>query len=316
MKSISFVIPCYRSAVTLPIVIDELTNVMQKMKDYQYEIICVNDASPDNTFEVIKELCKKNDNMVGIDLAKNFGQHSAIMAGLNCAWGDIIISLDDDGQMPLESIPELILKIEQGADVVFGRYVNKRHSKFRNLGSLVNDKMCCILLEKPKELYVSSFWAMKKFVAEEMIKYEGAYPYLLGLILRVTRNIDNVDVIHRERAAGQTGYSLIKLFSLWMNGFTAFSVKPLRLATICGCLSSVIGFIYGVIMIIRKILNPNILLGYSSLLVVNLFLGGMIMFMLGIVGEYIGRMYICINNSPQYVIRRVVGVKTEITKKK
>ena len=316
MKSISFVIPCYRSGKTLPVVIDELTNEMNKIKDYQYEVICVNDASPDNTFEVIKELCAKNENMVGIDLAKNFGQHSAIMAGLNCAWGDIIISLDDDGQMPLESIPSLISKIEQGVDVVFGRYINKKHSRFRNLGSLVNDKMCSVLLEKPKELYVSSFWGMKKFVAQEMIKYEGAYPYLLGLILRVTRNIDNIDVEHRERSDGQTGYSLLKLLSLWMNGFTAFSVKPLRLATIFGVLSSMTGFIYGIVMIIRKIINPNILLGYSSLLVVNLFLGGMLMFILGIVGEYIGRIYICINNSPQYVVRRVVGVRTEITKRK
>lgn len=307
MYKISFVIPCYYSEKTLEKVVNELIDVMNNnMSTYDYEIIMVNDGSKDSTFDIIKNICAKLNNAKGINFSKNFGQHAALMAGFRISVGDMVVCLDDDGQMPLESIPELVHTTELGYDVVFGRYNHKQHSVFKNIGSKINKYMCQILLEQPENIDMNSFWCAKKFIIDEMTNYKGAYPYLAGLMLRATRNFANIDVNHRSRSEGQTGYSLKKLVSLWMNGFTAFSIKPLRIATFIGFICSVIGFIYGLFTIIRKIINPDIVLGYSSILTSIMFIGGIIMLMLGMIGEYIGRIYICINNSPQYVIKDII----------
>lgn len=312
MSKISFVIPCYYSEKTLVSVVEELLHVMsESMKGYSYEVIMINDGSKDKTFDVIKQLCCKYGNMKGINFSRNFGQHAALMAGFRESEGELVICLDDDGQMPLESIPDMVHTTESGYDVTFGRYEKKMHSGIKNTGSRINQYMCRTLLEKPDDIEMNSFWCAKKFVIDEMIKYGGAYPYIAGLMLRVTRNMTNIDVKHRSRQEGQTGYSLKKLFALWMNGFTAFSIKPLRIATFLGMICSVIGFIYGIVTVLRKIINPDILLGYSSLVTIIMFIGGIIMLMLGMIGEYIGRIYICINNSPQYVIKDVVRSKTD-----
>ncbi len=309
MKMISFVIPCYRSGETLPGVVKEIRDTMGKLNGYAYEIVLVNDCSPDDTFEVIKKLCGENNNITGISLAKNFGQHGALMAGFHYAKGDITICLDDDGQTPAEEAGKLIEAIEKGADVVYARYVHKHHSGFRNFGSHVNEVMTRIMLGKPKDLYVSSYFAARRFVVEEIIRYEHAYPYVIGLVLRTTKNIVNVEVKHRDRWAGTSGYNLRKLFGLWFNGFTAFSVKPLRIATVSGAVFAGLGFLYGIYTIIKKIFinPPGLVTGFSALMSVLVFMGGMLMLMLGLVGEYMGRMYLSMNRSPQYVIREMAG---------
>ncbi|MCQ2541248.1 MAG: glycosyltransferase family 2 protein [Lachnospiraceae bacterium] len=304
MKLISFVIPCYRSEQTIEGVVEEINSVCQEiMEGYDHEIILVNDCSPDNTISVIKSLCDKYSFITGIDFARNFGQHSALMAGLRESKGDIVICLDDDGQTPPMECVKLIKALEDGADVAYARYSHKKHSLFRNFGSYVNEEMARFMLDKPKELYVSSYFATKRFVVDDMIRYENSYPYVIGLVLRSTRNIVNVDVDHRSREVGNSGYTLKKLLGLWMNGFTSFSVKPLRIATVMGCIASMLGFIYGIIVIIQKIILPDRVLGFSSLMSVLVFFGGMIMIMLGLIGEYVGRIYISMNASPQYVIR-------------
>ena len=309
MKMISFVISCYRSGETLPDVVKEIRDTMGKLNGYAYEIVLVNDCSPDDTFEVIKKLCGENNNITGISLAKNFGQHGALMAGFHYAKGDITICLDDDGQTPAEEAGKLIEAIEKGADVVYARYVHKHHSGFRNFGSHVNEVMTRIMLGKPKDLYVSSYFAARRFVVEEIIRYEHAYPYVIGLVLRTTKNIVNVEVKHRDRWAGTSGYNLRKLFGLWFNGFTAFSVKPLRIATVSGAVFAGLGFLYGIYTIIKKIFinPPGLVTGFSALMSVLVFMGGMLMLMLGLVGEYMGRMYLSMNRSPQYVIREMAG---------
>lgn len=320
MKLISFVIPCYRSGATLPGVIKEIQDTMKEMESYDYEIIMVNDCSPDNTFDVISSLCRgRGDetncrNMMGINLARNFGQHSALMAGFRYAKGDIVICLDDDGQTPACEVGKLIQGIEQGADVVYARYDHKRHSLFRNFGSHINEIMTRIMLGKPKNLYISSYFAARRFVIDEILRYSYAYPYVIGLVLRTTRNIINVDVHHRDRQAGSSGYTLGKLFALWFNGFTAFSVKPLRIATVTGTVCAFLGFAYGIYTIIKKIFiqPPDLVIGFSALMSVTVFIGGVLMLMLGMVGEYLGRMYISINNAPQYVIRETVGTDKEV----
>ena len=307
-KLISFVIPCYRSEATLPDVIGEIRETMEKMEDYEYEVVLVNDCSPDGTFETIRRLCQENDNMTGINLAKNFGQHSALMAGFHYTKGDIVICLDDDGQTPANEVGKLIAGIEQGADVVYAKYTHKHHSGFRNWGSHINELMTRVMLGKPKDLYLSSYFAARKFVVEEMMRYEYAYPYVIGLVLRTTKNIINVEVEHRDRQSGTSGYTIGKLLSLWFNGFTAFSVKPLRIATMTGAVCAMLGFLYGIYTIIKKIFinPPGLVTGFSALMSMLVFIGGMLMLMMGLVGEYMGRMYISMNNSPQYVIREIV----------
>ena len=315
MKLISFVIPCYRSEHTLPGVIEEIDTKMSEYNRFTYEVILVNDCSPDGTLETIRSLCSErpegNGVRKGISFARNFGQHSALMAGLRASTGDYVVCLDDDGQTPANEVDRLIDKLEEGYDAVYAKYEHKKHSIFRNMGSKVNELMTRVMLDKPASLYVSSYFAVRRFVVEDMIRYENSYPYVIGLVLRATKNITNVVVNHREREEGHSGYTLKKLLGLWFNGFTAFSVKPLRIATMIGCLSAGLGFLYGVYTIIKRLVNPNVPMGFSSLMAALVFFGGMIMIMLGLIGEYVGRIYISMNNSPQYVIREKINIDKE-----
>lgn len=309
MKKVSFVIPCYRSEHTLPRVVAEIDETMGKLTQYEYDIFLVNDFSPDDTMGVIRNLCRERRDIKGIGFARNFGQHAALMAGLRHSDGDYVVCLDDDGQTPADEVDKLLKKLEEGCDAVYAKYENKRHNAFRNLGSKVNELMTRVMLDKPAELYISSYFAVKRFVVEDMIRYENSYPYVIGLVLRTTKNITNVSVTHREREEGTSGYTLKKLLNLWFNGFTAFSVKPLRIATAVGGSFAAAGFLYGIYTVIKRLVNPEVPIGFSSLMAAVVFFGGMIMIMLGMIGEYIGRIYISMNNSPQYVIRERLNVE-------
>ena len=306
-KLVSFVIPCYRSAQTIGKVVDEIDATMKGMDAYDYEIVLVNDGSPDETYDVIRGLCAGRKDICGVNLAKNFGQHAALMAGFGYVHGDVAVCLDDDGQTPADEVGKLLAGIEEGFDVVYARYTHKRHSGFRNFGSRINELMTRVMLGKPKELYVSSYFAVRRFVVEEMLRYKNPYPYVIGLVLRTTKNITNVDVTHRERENGISGYTVGKLLGLWFNGFTAFSIKPLRFATVVGFMSACAGFLYGVYTVIKKFVNPDVPVGFSAMMAMLVFIGGMIMIMLGMIGEYIGRIYISLNSSPQYVISECIN---------
>lgn len=308
---ISFVIPCYRSEKMIGKVVEEINTTMKGMPQYTYEIVLINDCSPDNTFEAIKALAAQFSFVKGINLARNFGQHAALMAGFRHVDGDIVVCLDDDGQTPADEVGKLLAKIEEGDDVVYAQYERKQHSAFRNLGSKVNEIMTRFMLGKPKELYISSYFAARRFVIEDAIRYENSYPYVIGLVLRATKRISNVMVNHRDREEGTSGYTLKKLFGLWFNGFTAFSVKPLRIATIMGGISAFGGFAYGFYTVVKKLVLPDVPVGFSAMMSAIVIFGGMIMLMLGLIGEYIGRIYISLNSAPQYVIRDVVNIETE-----
>ncbi len=308
---ISYVIPCYRSENTIESVVDEIKGKMELLKKYEYEIVLINDCSPDGTFEVIKKLCSENENIIGINHAKNFGQHAALMAGFHFVTGDVVVCLDDDGQTPANEVDKLLSKIEEGYDVVYAEYENKQHSGFRNWGSHINKIMTEVMLNKPKELYISSYFAAKRFIVDEMLNYKGAYPYVIGLVLRSTNSICNVKVTHRQRMQGNSGYSLKKLIALWMNGFTSFSVIPLRLASYGGTILATIGFIFAIYVIILRLTSSYRILGWSSIMAVMLIIGGLLLMVLGLIGEYIGRIYLNINNSPQYVIKEIIISKRE-----
>lgn len=307
MKLVSFVIPCYRSENTITAVVDEIRRTMPTLPEYDYEIFLVNDCSPDHTFSVLSALAKQDKRITAVDLAKNFGQHAAIMAGLNHSKGDYIVCLDDDGQTPADEVGKLLGKLEEGYDVVYASYGHhKQHSFFRNFGSWLNGKMTEIMLSKPKELFLTSYFAAQRFIIDEMLRYEHCFPYVMGLVLRSTKNICNVPVNHRQRQQGRSGYNLGKLISLWMNGFTSFSIKPLRLATYAGSLTALAGFLYAIVIIIRYFTIHLAPLGWSSTTALLLILGGIILMVLGLVGEYVGRIFMCVNASPQYVERQVI----------
>lgn len=303
----SFVIPCYRSEKTIRMVVCELITEITKLGICDYEIILVNDCSPDHVWSVIQELKDEFEHIRGICLARNFGQHAALMAGYARCSGDVIISLDDDGQAPIDELDKLLAELDQGNDVVYAYYEEIKQSGFRRFGTKAATQMSKVLLGAPSDFKGSSFYVARKFVIDEIIRYENAYPYLLGLILRATRRIGYVQTSHRQRAVGKSGYSLRKLVSLWMNGFTAFSVKPLEIGVWIGVLFAFAGLAGGVATVVRKIIYPSVAAGWSSTISILLTIGGIILLMLGLIGEYIGRIYICINKAPQYVVREEVG---------
>ncbi len=302
---LSFVIPCYGSELTIQNVIKEIKNKVLEDRNYDYEIIAVNDQSPDRVLEVLKEIMKQEPKLTVIDLAKNMGKHAALMAGYAQCHGEIIVSIDDDGQCPMECLWKLLEPLKNGYDVSVAQYEVKKQSRFKNFGSFINEQMVRLLLNKPKELKLSNFLAFQKFVCEEILRYKNPYPYIDGLYLRTSGKIKNVLMQERERQGGTSGFTLKKSLSLWLNGFTAFSVKPLRITTIMGLLLAVLGLFLASFVVINKLFVPDIAVGYSSIMATQLLIGGCILFSLGIIGEYIGRIYISLNSSPQYVIRQI-----------
>ena len=308
---ISFVIPCYRSEKTLTGVVETILDTVARRDGFDCELVLVNDASPDGTWDVICGLNSKYDNVTGIDIAKNSGQQSAIMAGLRQARGELIAVSDDDGQTPVETIFEFYDCMQEGGyDVVCADYHGRgRRSLFRRMGSWANNVMTSFFMDKPDSLRLSVYFLAKRFVVDEMIKYNNAYPHMEGLLIRTTTNIGNVRVDQKERESGSSGYNFRKLMSTWVDGLTTFSIKPLRVAVFFGMTISLIGFITIIVLILIKLFGPKMALGWTSITASILLIGGIIMFMLGIIGEYIGRIYLSLNHNPQYVIREVLEKK-------
>lgn len=300
----SIVIPCYKSADTIETVVSTTAEEMNKMGRFDFEFVLVNDCSLDQgaTIRKLKELASKMPYVRVIDLAKNSGQHNASMAGLRCATGDVFISMDDDMQTRPSELPKMFKAFDEGYDVVYGAYPEKKESFFRRFGSWVN-KMCTVVfLGRPKELRTSSFFILRKYVRDSIVSYEGSHSYLLGLILRSTSNIAQVEVEHFERKVGTSGYTFKSLLKLWSN-IIGFTVKPLRLAMEGGMVISAGSIIFAIFILIRKLVHPSIDPGWSSMMVAIFFSLGVELFFIGLIGEYIGRTYMHINKEPQYIIR-------------
>lgn len=308
---LSLVIPCYNSSKTVELVLNEFWAAMSTRPEIEYEIILVNDHSPDNTWDTIKEIAKKHPEITCVNFSKNFGQPSALLAGFSLTRGEYIFTSDDDGQCPVGEVFRFWEELDKGYDVVCAKYETRNQSSVtRRMGTRVNEWMTKVILKKPDGVSLASFFMAKRFVIDAMLAYKNPYPYIAGLLLRTTFNIGNVTLEQRKRAAGHSGYNYKKLLKLWVNGFTAFSVIPLRIASFLGLICSGIGLITTVVVIVNKLLNPAVVAGWSSLLAVTLILGGLILLVLGMIGEYVGRIYLCINHSPQYVIREIYTQNT------
>jgi len=308
MKLLSFVIPCYGSENTIEQVTTEIAAKVAERPEFDYEIVCVNDCSPDAVWSVLMHLHERNPKIKLLNLSKNMNRPGAVMAGLNHASGDIVIVMDDDGQCPMAGLWDLLAPLSNGFDVSMAKYPERKQSLFKDFGTWVNKKMTQIVLKRPPELEFTNFMAMKKYIVRELIRYPHPYPYLTGLLLRTTKYMTNVKMEERARFNGRSTFTFLKMVSLWLNGLTAFSILPLRLATYTGLLIAGGGLLFGLWMIIRKLLFPDTISpGYTSIMVALSVFSGLIMLLLGLMGEYIGRIYICLNHSPQFLVRDSVG---------
>jgi len=311
----SIIIPVYNGALSIGRLVDELIARISPV--FNIEIVLVNDCSPDNSEEVCIGITKKHPEFVSFySLSMNVGEHNTVMAGLNKAIGDYAVIIDDDFQNPVSEVIKLIdYMINSNYDVVYTYYEEKKHSIFRNLGSQFNDKVANVMLKKPKNLYMSSFKIINRFLIDEVIKYNLPYPYLDGLILRSTSNIGKIKVSHTARQIGKSNYTLRKLISLWMNMFTNFSILPLRISIVLGFIFSFIGFLISIDAIIEKIINPHLPQGYTFIVIIISFYAGIQLIAIGMVGEYLGRLFMAHNKKPQYSIRKSFNEKLADGKK-
>ena len=305
--SLSIVIPVYRGAQTIGPLVDLLIDTLNK--EYLLEIVLVNDCSPDDSETMCLQKYRAHPDIVRFySLAKNVGEHNAVMAGLNNCSGEWVVIMDDDFQNPVSEVRKLVaFAREHSFDVVYTWYQQRKHSLFRRIGSSLNDQLATILLKKPKNLYLSSFKAIRRPLVNHIITYTAPYPYIDGLILNATNNIGKVKVEHHERATGASGYTLKKLVSLSLTMFTNFSVVPLRIATGIGIMFALLSFAIGVEIIIERLTNPTLPPGYSFTLFFSTLFAGIQLIAIGLVGEYVGRIFVCMNKRPQYFIGKSFG---------
>ncbi len=307
MITVSIAIPCYKSARTIPAVVEELRTVIRAREGYDYQIILVNDYPDDDTFNVIASLCRDDPRIVGVNLSRNYGQTAAKMAALPYVTGDVLVYMDDDGQHPGDQIFVLVDKVLEGYDMVYARFPHKHHSLFKRFTSWLNSKVLELNHSKPRDLTLSSYHALSRTAFEALMTYKSPFPDISGYLFHVVRRYTNVDMPHRDRMAGQSNYTLGKMLSLWLTGYTNFSTVPLRFAAFIGGGCAIFGFIAGLTVVIRKLIDPRIAAGYTSSIALQLFIGGVIMMILGLIGEYIGRIYMTVSSMPQYQIRETIN---------
>lgn len=300
---ISVVIPVYNGAASIAQVV---TRVLHVFADKQLEIVLVNDGSADNSEQVCRELVESNQqHIVFVELSRNFGEHSAVLAGLAQTYGPLVAVLDDDGQNPPEELPMMFAElVRRKLDVVYGLYTERQHGWSRRLGSWFNDRVADIMLRKPRGLYLSSFKVMNRFIVEEIVKYAGPYPYIDGLICRASTRLGQVPVKHAPRLTGQSNYTLIKLIRLWLNMFLGFSIIPLRVTSIVGLVIAASSFLWLAFIVIDKLwITPGVTLGIPSVLACIVLFSGVQLAVIGMIGEYLGRVFLASNGQPQYIVR-------------
>ncbi len=304
--SLTVVVPVYNAEATIGRLVQAL---LAAPPAPETDVVLVNDGSRDRSHDVCLELCRRFPGRVTyLRLARNFGEHNAVMAGLNQARGDYVVVMDDDFQNPPEEVAGLLAAtVSGGFDVVYAAFREKRHGKLRNWGSLFNDKVATSLLGKPPHLYLSSFKCLSRFLVDQVTRYAGPAPYVDGLILRTTSNIGQVEVEHRDREAGQSGYTLYKLMRLWLTMFVNFSIAPLRFSAVLGLCIAGFGLVMAVWSLLEKLFGVELPTGWTTLYITIIIFSGIQLLMLGLVGEYVGRTLLESNRAPQFVVREIHG---------
>ena len=304
--NISIVIPCYNSKNSLPELVKRLKSTLQTSL---LEIIFINDGSSDDTWNVIQKLQDEYTEVKGLNLMKNFGQHSALFCGINHASGDVVVTMDDDLQNPPEEILPMLNKLEEDSeiDVVIGVPKEPRKSLVRKLGSNYLNYITSKILDKPAALRMASFRVMRRRLVDEIKTNQTANPAFGSLLLNYTRNIVNIEVKNNERKYGESGYSLRKSIRLFLNNVLNNSTLPLRIASNIGISSSFVGLILAGFFLFKHLTGEIVVPGWTSLIVIMLFFFGLILFSLGVIGEYLIRILTEVNHSRQYVVKAKVG---------
>jgi polyisoprenyl-phosphate glycosyltransferase len=311
--NISIVIPVFNSDKNLENLLNKLIEHLS-IKFKNFEIILIDDESSDNSWQVIKNFCTKYDYIKGVQLRKNVGQHNAIFAGLKFTNGKIIVTMDDDGQNSPEDIDILTDKMKDGFDVVYANYKVKKHNIFRRFGSFINNLIASFLFNKPLNLTQTSFRCFLAEVKNEIIKSKSSNIYLDGIIFSTTKNITNVYVEHKDRQFGKSNYSFFKLLGLWSQMATGFSILPLRMSSILGLCFSIFSFCITIWLVFFREMDSDIPMGWTSLIVAITFFGGVQLLALGLIGEYLGRTYLTVNNSQQYSEKEIINIKNKDNK--
>ena len=308
--NLSVIIPVYNSSSIILKLVSKISEEILKIKRIStYQIVLINDCSEDSSWSEISKICNQEKFIVGINLMKNYGQHNAIMAGINIAEGDYVITMDDDFQHSPSEISKILDRMDEGYDVCYTNYKNNKYNAFKIFSSHLNNKISNFLINKPKNIYLSSFKCFTKKICEEIKKYDGPFVYIDGLIFDITKNVSSVDVEHLERMTGNSNYNIFKLISLWLRVLTNFSIVPLRISTIAGFFMTFVSFCSILVIVSIKLLNPTIAAGWASIISILLFFSGLQFIVLGLIGEYIGRSYLNLNKKPQFVVREYKNLK-------
>ena len=307
---VSIVIPCYNSEKTIGMVADQCMECFSQWDGYECEMILVNDHSRDQTYAAILKCQERYPGKItAVNFAKNFGQHAAILAGMHYVHGDLVVGMDDDLQNKPEQIRQFLDKMQEGYDVVFGIYRKRNFNFVKNFFGRLSQFLLFHLVDRPKGVEMSSFWCARAYVVEEVRKYQGNDAFVQLLFARTTDNMADITVEHYAREYGHSNYTFRKGLKLFMT-FMDYSSIPLRVSNILGILFSIAGFIATIVVIVRKLLDPTIQTGWSSLMCLLLIVAGMLFLMLGIMGEYIGKLVNTSTGKPQYVIREVREMDT------
>ena len=300
--NLSVVIPVFLSGKRILTLVDRLYELYDECN---LEVVLVNDGSTDDTHLYCEEATSIHENVVYIELRKNYGEHNAVMCGLNHCTGDYVAIIDDDFQNPPEEIEKLLM-IADRYDVVYSFYKKKEHHWLRNIASKINDYVATILMDKPKGLYLSSFKIINREIIDEIIKYKGPFPYIDGLILRVTSSVGQIEVAHNSRKNGKSNYTLAKLIHLWLNMFINFSIKPMRFLILVGLAVSSVSLLFTIWIVVEKISKPELIIGWASITTLMMLFFGVQFVFFGLIGEYLGKQYLDQNGTPQWTIKKKV----------
>ena len=306
-KLVSVIIPCYNSEKSIGQVVEMTLAEFAKSDRYECEFVLVNDNSKDATFAKIRELAAAYPCVHGVNLFRNFGQHNGLMCAMRYAKGQVILGMDDDLQCQPSQIPAILGKLEEGFDLVYGVYREAPNGMVKNFTSWLNKVTARKLLGRPKDIRSSNFWAITEQLKEQVVRYTNYNPQLDALFTRLTTNVGNVEIESHERVYGSSGYSFSKMVKLWLAYFN-YTVVPLRFISGVGVFTAALGFVAGIVTIVRKLLEPSMMAGWASTICVLLFFFGLVLLTLGIIGEYLGNIVLSVNSTPQYIVRETVNL--------
>lgn len=302
---VSIVIPCYNSEKSIGKLVDMCMEAFSEWDGYECEMVLVNDCSRDGTYrEILSCVEKYPDRVTGVDFSKNFGQHAALLAAMHYVRGELVVGMDDDLQNHPDQIRQFLEKMEEGYDVVFGVYRKRQFGWFKNLTSRISQFLMVRLVERPKGIEMSNFWCARRFVTDEMIRYRGNDALIQPLFARTTSKMADIELEHFEREYGTSNYNFRKAFRLFMT-FMDYSTVPLRMANFFGILFSFAGFVATIALIIHKYADPTVQTGWSSLMCLMLIIAGIVFLMIGVIGEYLGKLISASTNKPLFVVRDV-----------